>query len=66
MMNWPFIAGAYGVTLAGLLGLGLTAWLRQGRASARLAALEAEVPRRRARGRAGQVQPDAASRGAAP
>lgn len=49
MTDWPFIAGAYGVTLAGLVALGLTAWLRQGRASARLAALEAEAPRRRGR-----------------
>jgi heme exporter protein CcmD len=46
---WPYIAGSYGVTVAALVILGLQAWLRSGRVRRRLAALEAESPRRRGR-----------------
>lgn len=47
MTHAPYIAGAYGVTLVALVTLGLQAWIRAGRARRRLAALEAESPRRR-------------------
>ncbi|GAB0118290.1 heme exporter protein CcmD [Acidisoma sp. 7E03] len=47
MNHAPYILGAYGVTLAALIGLGLQAWARGRRARQRLAALEAETPRRR-------------------
>ena len=43
---WPYIAGAYGVTVAALAILGLQAWLWSGRVRRRLAVLEAESPRR--------------------
>ncbi|HTI03143.1 MAG TPA: heme exporter protein CcmD [Acidisoma sp.] len=46
---WPYIAGAYGVTVVALVILGLQAWLRAGGARRRLAMLEAESPRRRGR-----------------
>lgn len=47
MNPWPFIAGAYGVTILGVAALGLAALWRQARARARLAALESQGPRRR-------------------
>lgn len=46
MTNWPYIAGAYAVTLTGLIALFLQAWVRAREARRRLTALEAETPRR--------------------
>lgn len=46
MNHAPYILGAYGVTVLALVGLGLQAWARGARARGRLAALEAESPRR--------------------
>ena len=34
MSHWPLVIGAYGVTLAGMLALGLQSWLAMRRAEA--------------------------------
>ncbi|GAB0115091.1 heme exporter protein CcmD [Acidisoma sp. C75] len=57
---WPFIGGAYAVTLIGVLALGIGAFWRHGRAARRLRALEEANPRRRAR--AGAAGPAPAER----
>ena len=44
MTHLPYIAAAYALTLGGVGGFALTAWLRMGRATRKLAA----VDRRRA------------------
>lgn len=49
ILLWPYIAGAYGVTVAALVILGVQARSRSGRVRRRLAVLEAERPRRRER-----------------
>jgi hypothetical protein len=49
MTNLPFIAGSYGVAILAALALSVNAWFRHGQARRRLAALEAESPRRRGR-----------------
>jgi hypothetical protein len=49
MTNLPFIAGSYGVAIVAALALSVSAWVRHGQARRRLAALEAESPRRRGR-----------------
>ncbi len=49
MTNLPFIAGSYGVTILAALALSVNAWFRHGQARRRLAALEADTPRRRER-----------------
>ncbi len=49
MTNLPFIAGSYGVMIVTGLALSVNAWLRHAEARRRLAALDAESPRRRGR-----------------
>lgn len=49
MTNLPFIAGSYGVMIVTALALSVNAWLRHAEARQRLAALDAESPRRRGR-----------------
>jgi len=49
MTNLPFIAGSYGIAILAALALSLNGWYRHRQARRRLAALEAEGPRRRGR-----------------
>jgi Heme exporter protein D (CcmD) len=49
MTNLPFIVGSYGIAILAALALSLNGWYRHRQARRRLAALEAEGPRRRGR-----------------
>jgi hypothetical protein len=54
MTNLPFIAGSYAVVIIAAVTLSVTAWWRHGQAVRRLAALEADNPRRSGRGGQGR------------
>jgi hypothetical protein len=57
MTNLPFIAGSYAVAIVAALSLSIAAWWRHGQAVRRLAALDADNPRRKSRGRSGGRAP---------
>lgn len=51
MTDAPYIYASYIIVLAGVFGLGVSAWIRHGNARRRLAAVEAASPRARRRAR---------------